>query len=183
MDNLKRIAPDLNAPSLSNQEDFERLFADWYGGLYHYAYSILKDATAAEEVVQSVFCALWERREKLKVNTSVKAYLFGSVYHGCVNWMRDMDSTRAFSFQVLRSQGEEMASHAASDVELGELERRLQQAMKELPDRCRAIFLLSRFSELSYKDIAIELDISVKTVEAQMSKALKHLRKRLAEFF
>jgi RNA polymerase sigma-70 factor (ECF subfamily) len=182
MDNLKRMAPDLNSLSLSKQEDFEHLFAEWHDGLYHYACSLLKDSVAAEEVVQSVFCALWEKRERLKVNTSVKAYLFGSVYHGCVNWMRDMDSTRAFSFQVLRSHGEDMASHAANQVEFGELEQRLQQAMNELPDRCRAIFLLSRFSEMSYRDIALELNISVKTVEAQMSKALKHLRKRLAEY-
>jgi RNA polymerase sigma-70 factor (ECF subfamily) len=75
-----------------------------------------------------------------------------------------------------------MASHAAAGVELSELEKRLHEAMNELPDRCRAIFLLSRFSGLGYKDIARELNISVKTVEAQMGKALKHLRKRLAEY-
>lgn len=182
MDNLKRMAPDFNGPSLSNQEDFERLFDDWYGGLYHYAFSVLKDAASAEEVVQSVFCAIWEKRDKVRINTSMKAYLFSSVYHACINWMRDEQSTKAYSLHVFRSQGDEMASHAAAGVELSELEKRLYEAINELPDRCRAIFLLSRFSELGYKDIALELNISIKTVEAQMGKALKHLRKRLAAF-
>jgi RNA polymerase sigma-70 factor, ECF subfamily len=182
MDNLKSITPDVSGSILIKEEDFEPLFAQWYGNLYRYAYSVLKDAASAEEVVQSVFCALWEKRQRLKVNTSIKGYLFGSVYYACVNWMREERSTRAYSLHVFRSQGQEMAPHAAADIELSELEQRLHQAIGELPDRCRAVFLLSRFSQFSYKEIARELDISVKTVEAQMGKALNHLRKRLAAF-
>jgi RNA polymerase sigma-70 factor (ECF subfamily) len=84
--------------------------------------------------------------------------------------------------QAMHTGGRVMMESASAKVELGELEKKLQQAINELPDQCRAIFCLSRYGELGYKEIAGQLGISVKTVEAQISKALKRLRKKLADF-
>lgn len=175
--------PGTNSPLLeSNEDSFESLFAEWFGNLYSYAFSVLKDASAAEEVVQSVFCRLWEKRDRLQVTTSFKAYLYGSVYHECVNWLRRKKKNRKYRLHILQGSNRDVSDSAAASVELGELEKRLHEAMNELPERCRAIFYLSRFGQMGYREIAGQLGISVKTVEAQISKALKHMRKSLVDF-
>jgi RNA polymerase sigma-70 factor (ECF subfamily) len=161
---------------------FEKVFTDWFGHLYAYAMSVVKDEETAEEVVQKVFCRIWEKRERLEVHTSLKAYLYGSVYHECMDWLRHRKRVEAHRRQIMRHDSQASRESAADKVELRELEKKLQQAINELPDQCRAIFCLSRYGELGYKEIAGQLGISVKTVEAQISKALKRLRKKLADF-
>jgi RNA polymerase sigma-70 factor (ECF subfamily) len=164
---------------------FEKLFNDWYGPLHAYACSVLKDEALAGEAVQAVFCRLWEKRDRLRVETSIKAYLYGSVYHECVNWMRREKSRRLYQSGLLLRLGRHAGrspENASDKAEAGELERRYRRALDELPMQCRAIFQLSRFSELKYREIAEQMGISVKTVEAQMSKALKLLRDKLADF-
>jgi RNA polymerase sigma-70 factor (ECF subfamily) len=161
---------------------FEQVFTDWFGQLYAYAMSVLKEEEIAEEVVQAVFCRIWEKRERLEVQTSLKAYLYGSVYHECMDWLRHRKRVEAHRRQVMHSGSRVMTESAAGKVELGELEKKLKQAIDELPDQCRAIFCLSRYGELGYREIADQLGISVKTVEAQIGKALKRLRKKLADF-
>jgi RNA polymerase sigma-70 factor (ECF subfamily) len=169
----------------ADEQVFEKLFIDWYGPLHAYASSVIRDETLAGEVVQAVFCRLWERREQLLVQSSMKAYLYGCVYHECVNWMRREKSRRAYRTGLLARLGAlagREPGNASDKVEAGELEARFQRALDELPKQCRAIFQLSRFSELKYREIAEQLGISVKTVEAQMGKALKLLRRQLADF-
>ena len=165
-----------------NEQAFEKIFTDWFGKLHAYAFSVMRDETIAEEVVQSVFCRIWEKKDRLQINTSIKAYLYGSVYHECMDWLRKEKNSKEHRSHVLRTGDRAVMESAAARAELDELERRLQQALDELPDQCRAIFQLSRFGELKYREIAGQLDLSVKTVEAQISKALKHLRKRLVDF-
>jgi RNA polymerase sigma-70 factor (ECF subfamily) len=169
----------------ADEQVFEKLFIDWYGPLHAYASSVIRDETLAGEAVQAVFCRLWERREQLLVQSSMKAYLYGCVYHECVNWMRREKSRRAYRTGLLARLGAlagREPGNASDKVEAGELEARFQRALDELPKQCRAIFQLSRFSELKYREIAEQLGISVKTVEAQMGKALKLLRRQLADF-
>ncbi|HLX67948.1 MAG TPA: RNA polymerase sigma-70 factor [Puia sp.] len=169
----------------ADEQVFEKLFADWYGPLRAYASSVLRDGSLAGEAVQAVFSRLWERRDQLRIQTSVKAYLFGCVYHECVSWMRREKSRRAYRTGMLAQAGSEQvrsSENAFDRVEAGELEQRFQRALDELPAQCRAIFQLSRFSGLKYREIAEQLGISVKTVEAQMTKALKLLRQKLADY-
>jgi RNA polymerase sigma-70 factor (ECF subfamily) len=165
-----------------NVQAFEKVFTDWFGRLHGYAFSVLNDESVAEEVVQSVFCRIWERRNQLNIHTSLKAYLYGSVYHGCLSWIREEKSRMKHRTYLLHTAERITVGNAASKAELGELEKKLQQTIDELPDQCRAIFQLSRFGELKYREIAEQLGISVKTVEAQMSKALKQLRGKLVDF-
>jgi RNA polymerase sigma-70 factor, ECF subfamily len=174
---------------VNDEQAFEQIFTGYYDSLYAYACSILKDNDLAEEAVQSVFCKIWERRAQLRVQTSLRAYLYGSVYHECVNWIRQERHRKIHRRHVLHSNGQGggdhaagRMDHAAGKTQLSQLEQRLQQALDELPDQCRAIFQLSRFGELKYREIAEQLGLSVKTVEAQVSKALKLLREKLADF-
>jgi RNA polymerase sigma-70 factor (ECF subfamily) len=165
-----------------NKQAFEKVFTGWYGNLHSYALSVLRDEAIAEEVVQSVFCRIWEKREQLRVRVSLKAYLYGSVYHECLSWLRHEKTRKAYQSRVLRNGNQAMSENAAHKIELGELEKRIRSALEALPDQCRTIFLLSRYGELKYREIADVLGISVKTVESQMSKALKQLREKLISF-
>jgi RNA polymerase sigma-70 factor (ECF subfamily) len=160
---------------------FDALFTDWYGKLQAYAFSVLQNEAQAEEAVQTVFCRIWEKRRQWQVHTSMKAYLYGSVYHQCMDGLRRVKQVRKYQRHVLQGSTEGQAAPASGKAELKELEARLQYALSQLPDQCRAIFQLSRFGGLKYREIAEQLDISVKTVEAQVSKALKHLRDQLAD--
>jgi RNA polymerase sigma-70 factor (ECF subfamily) len=166
---------------ISNEEAFERLFTDWFAGLHAYAYSLVKDDADAEEVVQAVFCRLWERRHEIEVQTSPKAYLYGCVYHECIDWLRRAKMAHTHKTRIVPHPGTGLAWEAAGRLELGELEDRFNRALAELPQQCRNVFQLSRFGELRYREIAEQLGISIKTVEAQMSKALKILREKLAD--
>jgi RNA polymerase sigma-70 factor (ECF subfamily) len=164
-----------------NESAFDALFTAWYGKLQAYAFSVLQNESQAEEVVQTVFCRIWEKRRQWRVHTSMKAYLYGSVYHQCMDGLRRTKQVRKHQRHVLQSSTEAQAAPASGKAELKELETRLQVALSQLPDQCRAIFQLSRFGGLKYREIAEQLGLSVKTVEAQVSKALKHLRDQLTD--
>lgn len=160
---------------------FERFYKTYFESLHAYAFVMLQDDIMAEEIVQQMFYKIWEKRAQLKVHTSAKAFLYKSVYFECLNYLKHEKYKTAHQNHVLYA-GQPNSESAAMRIELGELEARLQNAMNELPEQCRAIFYMSRFDELKYKEIALQLGLSIKTVEAQMSKALRVLRKKLADF-
>lgn len=159
-----------------DERQFEQLFKQFYNPLYAYAYTIANDEAAAEEVVQTIFLKLWEKRQTLDIHTSWKAYLYKAVFHECLNnKKRERLHQRFVDIQT----GNTGIHDAESDREL---QSRLQVALRQLPEKCRAVFQLSRFEELKYQEIADRLGISIKTVEAHMGKALKILRVQLADF-
>lgn len=166
---------------IDDDKVFEQLFKAHYKALHAYAYTMLHDADLAEEIIQNMFLKLWEKRELLKVQTSVKAYLYKCVYNDALNHLKHEKIKDKYHdhAQHTMSNHTEPASHK---VELTELERKIKHALNELPEQCRTVFQLSRFEELKYKEIAEHLGISIKTVENQMSKALKIMRANLAEF-
>ena len=165
-----------------NESAFDDLFTIWYGKLQAYAFSVLQNEWQAEEVVQTVFCRIWEKRRKWQVHTSMKAYLYGSVYHQCMDGFRRAKQVRNYQRHAFQNSIEVQVASASGKAELKELEVRLKYALSQLPDQCRTIFQLSRFGGLKYREIAEQLGLSVKTVEAQVSKALKHLRDQLTDF-
>ncbi len=160
-------------------ESFETMFRQHYLRLQSYAYSIVGDEAQAEEVVQAVFVQLWEKREEQPIKTSVKAYLFKAVYHRALNQKRHQKVKEAYSdYQKAHSPN----SAFQDPAEANELKSRIEAAIGMLPPRCQQVFRLSRFEGLSYQEIAKELDISVKTVEVQMGKALRMLRESLQDY-
>lgn len=169
-------------PMLLSGDDitFERVYKHFLKPLHRYAINMLKDENLAKGMVQNVFLRLWERRSKLSLSGSIQAYLYRSVYHECLNYLRHekvkMNYQDHLSY-TMKSKNEE-----GSSMELLDLKEKLQQALDVLPERCRTIFQLSRFEELKYQEIANELGISIKTVETQMGKALRILRIKLVDF-
>ncbi len=157
------------------------IFRTYYPALCNYAYTFLNDRDEAEEVVQASFISIWEKRNELQIQTSLKAYLYRMVRNTCLNVIKH-EKVKKQHAQMQLVTGEPAHESPAQDVVANELEQRIQESMKVLPEQCRLIFQLSRFEELKYQEIADQLDISVKTVENQMGKALKIMREQLKDY-
>lgn len=169
-------------PLLAIDETFESVFKTHYKALHAYAYTILRDDLAAEEVVQNQFLKLWERRENLLIHTSLKAFLYRSVYHDSLNYIKHQKVKLKYQQHRAYSMKNETGQSPSSRLQVRELEKRLHEALNRLPEGCRTVFQMSRFEELKYREIADQLNISIKTVENQMGKALKILRRELVDF-
>lgn len=160
-----------------DQQNFEELFKTYFAALMAFSRKILGDEDDAREVVHQVFINLWERRDKIDLSTSMKSYLFTAVNNRSLNMIRDR---KKFSSEEVPDQAGTL--DVSAELESMELEEKIRAAINTLPERCRVIFELNRFDGLSYGEIAKQLDISVKTVENQMTKALKTLREQLAKY-
>ena len=159
---------------------FETVFREHYAPLVRFAEVMLRSREAGEDIVQEVLLSLWRQRETLKVDDSLRAYLYRAVRNRALNSVRN-DRVRREAMPHLVREAPEITTGEAELLE-GELETAARGAIAELPPRCREIFELSRFKGLRYGEIAETLGISVKTVETQMGRALKSLRERLAPF-
>lgn len=175
------VAASLSRPSFDDDNAFERLFKEHFKALHAYARVMLRDDDLAEEMVQNIFLRLWERRDLLNVQTSMKAYLYKMVHNDCLNYFKRNKTKAKYEHYAIHTM-DGKTSNAAHKLELGELEHHIAEALNDLPLQCRTIFQMSRFDELKYKEIASQLGISVKTVENQMGKALKIMRVKLADF-
>jgi RNA polymerase sigma-70 factor (ECF subfamily) len=164
-----------------DEKTFEQVFKSNYKNLHAYAYTIVKSESLAEEMVQNVFVKIWEKRDRLSEEISLKGYLYRAVHNESLNHLKHEKIKSRYQLHVV-STAETYEQTASRKVLTSELEKKLREALNELPEKCRTIFQLSRFDELKYREIADELKISVKTVESQMGKALKVLRAKLIEF-
>lgn len=156
-------------------------FKTYYQPLCKYAYSFIQDKEEAEEIVQSAFLSVWEKRESLDIKTSLKSYLYTMVRNTSLNVIKHEKIKQKYVGEALAV---EARSHdnVAQKVISSELEEKIQQALEALPEQCRLVFKLSRFEELKYTEIAEQLSISVKTVENQMGKALRIMREQLKDY-
>ena len=161
-------------------ETFEMLFKAHFKSLYGYAHTIVKDEMAAEEMVQNVFLKIWEKKGGLNIQSPALAYLYKSVYHESLNYLKHQKVKAAYQAHTTY-QMKNQADHA-SKIMLSELEQQINKALDELPEQCRTIFQMSRFEELKYQEIADRLGLSIKTVENQMGKALKIMRLKLVDY-
>jgi RNA polymerase sigma-70 factor (ECF subfamily) len=170
-----------NSPHLLDKATFESLFRSEFKGLCFFALQYTKDNDTAREITQEAFISLWEKRESIDLSKPVKTYLSTTVRNKCLNWLRD---NKKFNKEILNMEGLLSNKTYVQPDRLVEAEIRdkIERAIEELPVKCKEIFVLNRHENLKYKEIAIRLEISVKTVETQMSKALQHMRERLAEF-
>lgn len=161
---------------------FENFFREWYIRLCVYAESILHDRDQAEDLVQGIFCTLWEKRDSLYVQDSVKSYLFRSVYNAAMNILKREKVKLAF-LQFLQERGEKGENNTDayfSDEERSTISLEINRVIDALPQQCREILLLSRFAGKKSSEIASLLNISVRTVETQLYRAMKRLREDLS---
>jgi len=175
--NNEQLIPLLLA---GDESTFESVYKHFLRPLHVYAIAILKDEDRAEGMVQNVFLKIWDKKERLSFSGSLQAYLYGAVYHECLNYLRHEKVKINHQQHVVYTMGNN--AEESGNMELLDLREKLADALNELPEKCRTIFQLSRFEELKYQEIADRLQISIKTVEAQMGKALKILRIKLVDF-
>jgi len=169
-------AERVNKIRLGDSAAFEDLFNSYCQQLINFARRYVFDKQIAENIVQDVFVNVWQSRTNLDPSKMIKAYLFTAVKNESLKQLRRLDVEKKNYDRVL-----EFSSKFNPDKEIEgkELDYYVNQAVNELPEKCKEIFRMNRFENLKYAEIAEILDISIKTVETQMGRALKKLRERL----
>ena len=161
-----------------NKYKLKKLFDEHYAAVLLYGISIVRNKDDAEDIVQRAFISLWQKLDSVDFHISARAYLYKSVYHASLDFLKHQ--------KVRKRHEDEVKSNAqiiyAVNTEEKELHEKIESTINELPDQCRRIFQMSRYDKLRYIDIAATLNISEKTVENQMSKALKILRETLTDY-
>lgn len=164
-----------------DQTAFELLFHFYYPGLVVYSTQFTTDRMEAEEIVQDFFVRLWQRHQQLIPTDSLKSYLFLSVKNGCLNYLKH----KKVEEKYIKQMAELSNQHLAYDPDLyiaSELQEKVKNVIGLLPEKCREIFIMSRIQGLKNEEIADNLNISKRTVETQISKALKVLRLELKDY-
>ena len=164
-----------------DEKAFESIFNRYHVELFRFALKYVQIQPLAEDIVHDVLLYLWEHRYDLTVTTSLKSYLYASVKHRSLDYLKSQYAKQVHESDI--PEALPAATQADSAMQLLQLNEAVQQAVGQLPTKCRAIYMLSRDAELTYKEISQQLNISPKTVEAQMGIALQKLRKYLQTYW
>ncbi len=159
---------------------FEQLFKRYYAPLVVYASKYVGGTEVAREVVQDFFVRLYEKRHSLTIDVSIKSYLYRSVYNCCINYINQRNNQdKHLKIIDIERNDEDNLEHEIFSVEL---QYKISQVIEELPAKCRMVFKMNRLEGMKNEEIALKLNLSKRTVETQISKALKILRKKLADY-
>jgi RNA polymerase sigma-70 factor (ECF subfamily) len=169
----------LNELLKGNERAFDTAFKQYYKPLCQFSYSLIKDQDTAENLVQEVFVKLWEKRKNLTDIDNLFSYLVGMVRNQSIDFLRK-EKTSSKIYNQLRPEKSENTTE--EQISKNEFEEKLLKSIVNLPDRCRTAIEMSRFEGLSNKEIAQQMNISVKGVEALIGRSLKLLRIDLKEF-
>ena len=163
-----------------DRESFNQVFRRYYSPLVRFCVRFVADSDIAAEIVQELFVKLWSNREKLSFNNSFESYMLTSVRNSAITYI---NKERSHAEANLRVYSEESDNNDPSEtLQSNNLEESYRQILKAMPEKRREVFLASRFDGLKYAEIAEKLGISQKTVEAQMSAAIKQLREGLKAY-
>ncbi|MCD7914599.1 MAG: RNA polymerase sigma-70 factor [Tannerellaceae bacterium] len=161
--------------------NFDRVYLLYFSRMFHFAKEYVIQDEDAENIVQDVFLMLWEKKDQIRIDTNLAGYLFTLTKYKSLDFLRHKVIQEEFvSEYVLKLQALEQMNYSFSTD--AELQLIIDRAIGKLPDKCKDIFIKSRIEGKKYREIAEELQISVKTVENQMVIALKKLREELKEY-
>lgn len=162
-------------------KSFEAVFKEYYSSLLIYAMNSLRDRSEAEDIVQEVFYSFWKSRDSIEISYSIKSYLFGAVKRQCQNKLRHrmvIDKYEA----AIKASHKDVSIDPEEVFKNKELRHSIKVSVDNLPEKARKVFVMNRYEGKKYQEIASELNISLKTVEAHMTRALKKLRAALTEY-
>ncbi|MCK9618614.1 MAG: RNA polymerase sigma-70 factor [Lentimicrobiaceae bacterium] len=165
-----------------DQRALRYFFDKYYDSLCNYVNLYIRNRSVSEDLVQDIFIYFWEKRGNLKLETSVKSYLFRASRNKYLNYFRDEKCHHTIEMEV-SSKSEIYANSNDNTLDLKQLEEVINTSINNLAPRCREVYLLHKNDDLSYKEIAFKMNLSVKTVENQMTIALKKLREQLAPYY
>jgi RNA polymerase sigma-70 factor, ECF subfamily len=157
-----------------DEATFERFYKVHYRSFFLMACKYLKDSAQAAETVNDVFMKIWEDGDSIRIDTSLKSYIYKAVINRCINVLNKNKRALSYHTDLNIFQDE---SYELRQIEENELMIKLYTAIEQLPDKCRQVFEMSRFEELKQQEIAEKLGISVKTVKNHITIALKQLSK------
>lgn len=168
---------------------FNKLFTEYHERFVRFAYTYVDNYMEAEDIVMEAMTYYWENRTRLTYNETPSAYVFATIKHKCLNYLRDRQCYQAVSEQLQEHAAWKLSMQiatleACNPEELLSKEMRLlvEQALDKLPEKTRKIFVMRRFEEKSYREIALEMGMTVKGVEYHMNKATESLKKSLKDF-
>jgi|AntAceMinimDraft_16_1070373.scaffolds.fasta_scaffold12988_2 RNA polymerase sigma-70 factor (ECF subfamily) len=173
-------AERINKIKNGNIKEFEFFFRELYEPLLRYANSITNNENDSEEIVQEIFLNLWKNRKSIKITSSLSAYLYRSVYNNCLQQIKRNKLNTKYQQYAMSQINQPI--EPIEELRYNELNKKVFEVLNELPENCQTIFKLSRFHGLKYREIAKKLSISIKTVEANMNKALKHFRENMRDY-
>lgn len=160
-----------------DEQAFEAIFKRHHVALFRFALKYVRLPSLAEDIVQDVLLSLWERRQELTITASLQAYLMTAVKHRALDYLKSQYAKQVYESDL--PENLTTPTQADTPLQVQQLTEAIGRAIGELPEKCRTIYTLSRNAELTYQEIADQLGLSVKTVEAQMGIALRKLRTRL----
>lgn len=163
-----------------NIKAFEALFRAYFKPLVIYSERIVNDHDDANEVVQDIFMKLWEKRKSLEIRNTVSSYLYRAVYNNSLQLLKRKKLDLKYMQYKIQHTNESI--NPSNEMIASELSHKIGLLLEELPENCKTIFKLNRYKGMKYREIADHLSISIKTVEANMTKALKYFRKHLSEY-
>lgn len=178
---------EINITSLKkgDKKAFEEIYNEFFGVHYHLCLQYIHNEKAAEEIVQDTFLKLWEIRNTLNDQINIRSFLYTITKNNCLNYLRNQKiSMKHFeNMKYMEMQfNYEALEKLGNYIQFEEMRSKIEEAIAQLPAELVETFQLSRFEELSYKEIAEKQNISIKTVEARISKALRILRVELKDF-
>jgi RNA polymerase sigma-70 factor (ECF subfamily) len=161
-------------------DSFSDIFSAYYTDMVFFAYSFIHELPASEDIVQDTFIKLWEDHEKVSVTVSLKSFLLKSIQNKCIDWHRHKKIVNNHSTYIINNSP--LYEYDTDNYVLrSELEERLEKAMANLPDKFKEAFEMNRNEGLKYHEIASKLNVSVRTIEVRISKALDLLRNSLID--
>lgn len=172
-----------------DREIFNLVFKKYFPGLCILANDYVREYEVAEDLVQEVFISFWESRDKIQINSSLKAYLYRSVHNRCLNYIRNSNSlsNKIIPLNNLTMQSDLLLTNISDAVfdtlYTEQAEEELSTAIENLPEKCRQIFQMCRQEHLSYSEVAERLDLSTSTVKTQMSRAIDKLLESVKKYF
>lgn len=182
---MRKQIPDKEILASLKRSDPEsiRLIIDNYGaGIMKRALVYLKNKEQAEDLAQEVYLDIWKKRDQLNISNSLAGYLSIMVRNKCLNFIKSNSRVRIEDDSALSTKVSSY-SDSHSQLEASEMSEHIMELISNLPEKCRIVFEMSRFDHLSNAEIAKRLDKSVKTVENQMSRALRELKEKMTESY
>ena len=169
-----------------DEPSFTLLYRSFYSKLYYFSYQYLIDREASKDVVQEVFTELWDHKDSLNEKTNLQAWLYTVAKNKSLKYIEKLQSQNNYS-EYIKYRQLDVNYKALSELDTGklayeELDNIIQEALNKLSPVCRKVFEMSRFEELSNKEIAHDLNLSIKTIESHISKALRLLRVELKDY-
>lgn len=159
-----------------DMDAYETIYNEYWPRLYGYVYNRLKSKEVAEEIIQEVFFSLWKKHKELQLTHSLAAYLFTAVKYQLLNYLKSDRIRRIYLSHVAQSPGQQSDNSNEEHIAASDLKNAMEKEVSRLPEKCQQVFRMSRHEHLSVTDIANTLNISHKTVENHLTKALRQLR-------